>query len=307
VQGDENGGLEAVAHQPVLLGVVLELLDPARGGVYVDATLGGGSYSEALLRASDPSGRVIAIDRDDAAIESARARLSAYSPRIELVHGSFADLAAHLDRLGVERVQGIVADLGLSSLQLDDPERGFSFRHDGPLDMRFDRSRGPTAADLVNEMSERELRDILSELGEERYASRIARRLVARRPIRTTKELRSAVVSVLGPLGSKRRGIDPATRTFQALRIAVNRELEALDAFLALAPGRLAPEGRLVVLSYHSLEDRAVKLRFRALARNEEEPRYRVLTKKPVTPGAAEIAWNRRARSAKLRALECLS
>jgi 16S rRNA (cytosine1402-N4)-methyltransferase len=304
VQGEENGGLEAVAHQPVLLGAVLELLDPARGGVYVDATLGGGSYSEALLRASDPSGRVIAIDRDDAAIESARARLSAYSPRIELVHGSFADLAAHLDRLGVERVQGIVADLGLSSLQLDDPERGFSFRHDGPLDMRFDRSRGPTAADLVNEMSERELRDILSELGEERYASRIARRLVARRPIRTTRELRTAVVSVLGP---KARGIDPATRTFQALRIAVNRELEALDAFLALAPGRLAPEGRLVVLSYHSLEDRAVKLRFRELARNEEEPRYRVLTKKPVTPKAAEIASNRRARSAKLRALECLS
>lgn len=318
MQGDEHGGLdeggehlsrksEVLVHVPVMLGEVLELLAPKPPRVYVDATLGGGSYSEALLRRSDPSGRVIAIDRDLDAIESARSRLEAFSSRLVLVRGSFADLGDHLDGLGVGRVDGIVADLGLSSIQLDDPERGFAFLREGPLDMRFDRTVGPTAADLVNEMSEKELFEILRELGEERHARRIARRLVVRRPIRTTTELRRAVLSALGPLRWKRRGIDPATKTFQALRIAVNRELEALDRFLLQAPERLAAGGRLVVLSYHSLEDRAVKLSFRARARSDGESRYRLLTRKPVSPGAPELDANRRARSAKLRALERVS
>jgi 16S rRNA (cytosine1402-N4)-methyltransferase len=287
-----------------MLGEVLELLRPASPCVYVDATLGGGSYCEALLRRSEPSGRVIAFDRDPEAIPSARARLALFSERLVLVQGSFADLGSHLEALGVDRVHGIVADLGLSSLQLDDPERGFTFQREGPLDMRFDRTRGPTAADLVNEMSEKELSEILFELGEERHARRIARRIVDRRPLRTTRELRGAVVSVLGP---KRKGIDPATRTFQALRLAVNRELDALDAFLRTAPDRLAAGGRIVVLSYHSLEDRAVKLAFRGRARGEEEHQYRILTKKPLSPGAPELERNRRARSAKLRALERVS
>jgi 16S rRNA (cytosine1402-N4)-methyltransferase len=220
------------------------------------------------------------------------------------VWGSFADLDRHLEELGLGPVDGIVADLGLSSVQLNDAERGFAFSKDGPLDMRFDRSHGPTAAELVNTLDEESLADLLYELGEERRSRAIARRLVARRPIRTTGELRRAVVSVMGP---KRGRVDPATRTFQALRIAVNRELDALGALLSNAPGRLAPGGRLVVVSYHSLEDREVKLAFRALERGAAETSghtFRCLTKKPLAPGEEEVRRNPRARSAKLRALE---
>lgn len=291
---DVDRSEEPKAHVPVLLTEVLEFIAASPFGVYVDATLGGGGYTEALLRASAPSGRVVAFDRDREAIEAARERLRGYSDRVSLVWASFADLDAHLD----EPVDGIVADLGLSSLQLDDPERGFAFLSEGPLDMRFDRSQGPTAAELVNEMDERELARILKDYGEERRAWAIARRIVARRPLRTTTDLRRAVVSVLGPW---KGGIDPATRTFQAIRIAVNREIEALDAFLEKAPLRLRVGGRLVVVSYHSLEDRAVKLAFRARAKGEG---FRLLTKKPRTASPEEIAVNRRARSAKLRALE---
>ncbi|MGH9335970.1 MAG: 16S rRNA (cytosine(1402)-N(4))-methyltransferase RsmH [Vicinamibacteria bacterium] len=288
---------------PVLLSEVLEYLSPRSGGIYVDATLGFGSYAQAILEASAPSGRLVAFDRDRGAIEAAGTRFAGLSERFSPVWGSFAVLDRHLDALAFDRVDGIVADLGLSSLQLDDAERGFAFLHEGPLDMRFDRTRGPTAAELVNEMEERELAGVLREYGDERRASKIARRIVSRRPLRTTADLRRAVVSVLGPRKGK---IDPATRTFQALRIAVNREMEALDAFLQKAPERLRVGGRLVVVSYHSLEDRAVKIAFRTLSKRPEEgeARYRLLTKKPLTATPAETARNRRARSAKLRALE---
>jgi 16S rRNA (cytosine1402-N4)-methyltransferase len=293
-------GEEPKAHVPVLLAEVTELLGARPGGLYVDATLGGGGYTEALLRASRPSGRVVAFDRDREALESARDRLRDHAERLSLVWGSFADLDQHLPGL----VDGIVADLGLSSLQLDAAERGFGFSAEGPLDMRFDRTQELTAARLVNEMDEEELERILRDYGDERRARAIARKIVARRPLRTTSDLRRAVVSVLGP----RKGrIDPATRTFQALRIAVNGELEALESFLEKAPRSLRVEGRLVVVSYHSLEDRAVKLAFRGLgksATDQSESAYRVVTRKPLTASAAEVARNRRARSAKLRALE---
>jgi len=298
VQDEKNNGdrgAEPKTHVPVLLSEVLELVAARPGGLYVDATFGGGGYTEALLRASDPSGRVVAFDRDREAIEAAKERLRSDSDRLSLVWGSFADLDVHLDGL----VDGIVADLGLSSLQLDDADRGFAFAAEGPLDMRFDRSQDLTAAELVNEADERELERILRDYGDERRARAIARRIVSRRPLRTTTDLRRAVVSVLGPW---KGGIDPATRTFQAIRIAVNRELEALETFLEKAPDRLRVEGRLVVVAYHSLEDRAVKLAFRARAKGEG--RFRLLTKKPLTAGPYEVARNRRARSAKLRALE---
>ncbi|MGH9388929.1 MAG: 16S rRNA (cytosine(1402)-N(4))-methyltransferase RsmH [Vicinamibacteria bacterium] len=292
----------------MLLPEVLELVAARPGGLYVDATLGGGGYTEALLRASDPSGRVVAFDRDREAIEAAKERLRADSDRLSLVWGSFVDVDEHLDGL-VELVSGIVADLGLSSLQLDDADRGFAFGAEGPLDMRFDRSQDLTAEELVNHMDERELERVLRDYGDERRARAIARRIVSRRPLRTTTDLRRAVVSVLGPW---KGGIDPATRTFQAIRIAVNRELEVLETFLEKAPDRLRVEGRLVVVAYHSLEDRAVKLAFRARAKGPfageagegSEGRFRLLTKKPLTAGPLEVARNRRARSAKLRALE---
>lgn len=300
---DVDRGSEPKAHVPVLLTEVLELIAAGPSGVYVDATLGGGGYTEALLRASDPSGRVVAFDRDRGAIDAAGERFRGVSNRLSLVWGSFADLELHLDGLALGLVDGIVADLGLSSLQLDDPERGFAFLAEGPLDMRFDRSQGRTAAEVVNEMDEGELARILMEYGEERKARAIARRIVARRPLRTTTDLRRAVVSVLGPW---RGGIDPATRTFQAIRIAVNREIEALEVFLEKAPFRLRVGGRMVVVSYHSLEDRAVKLAFRARAKGASGAAagFRILTKKPLTASPDEVALNRRARSAKLRALE---
>lgn len=288
-------------HTPVLLREILVALSVRPGGVYVDATLGGGGYARAILEASAPTGQLVAFDRDQEAIRLGRARLADFSERLHLVWGSFADIGKTLDRLGIPQVDGIIADLGLSSLQLDDAERGFAFSFEGPLDMRFDRSQGPTASDLVNELEEEELVSLLRDYGDERRARAIARRIVARRPFRTTSELRRAIVSVTGP----RRGrIDPATRSFQALRLAVNRELEALEAFLDRAPGRLAPGGRLAVVSYHSLEDRMVKWAFRDLAKAPNDADFRIVTKKPILPEAGEVRANRRARSAKLRTLE---
>lgn len=288
-------------HKPVLLGEVVRFLNPSADGVYVDATLGGGGYTEAILRASAPRGRVLALDRDPDAIRRTGKRLGAYGERLRTVHGSFADLRAHLEEDGLEAVDGIVADLGLSSDQLGNPDRGFAFSLDGPLDMRFDTSDGPTASDLVNELGEGQLADLIFEYGDERRSRAIARRIVLRRPIETTKELRRAIVSVLGP---RRRGIDPATRTFQALRIAVNQELAALDVFLEQAPRCLRVGGRLIVVSYHSHEDRAVKHSFRERAKG---PEFHVLTKKPVIADASALADNPRARSAKLRAIERVS
>jgi len=293
-----NVDRDVSTHKPVLLGEVVRFLNPSADGVYVDATLGGGGYAEAILRASAPSGRVLALDRDPESIRRTGKRLALYGERLRTVLGSFADLRAHVEEDGHEAVDGVVADLGLSSDQLGNPDRGFAFSLDGPLDMRFDPTQGPTASDLINELGEGQLADLIWEYGDERRSRAIARRIVSRRPIETTKELRRAIVSVLGP---RRRGIDPATRTFQALRIAVNQEVAALDVFLEQAPRCLRPGGRLIVVSYHSGEDRAVKLSFRERA---QDAKFHVLTKKPVVADASAVADNPRARSAKLRAIE---
>lgn len=291
-------------HQPVLLDEVLHYLEPQPGGFYVDATVGGGGHAAAVLERSTPGGRLLGLDRDPEALSLAHKRLAAYGDRVRFRAGSFAELPRYLDEIGQARVSGVLADLGLSSMQIGDAVRGFSFSQQGPLDMRFDRSAGTTAGELVNRLGERELADLIFEYGEERKSRAIARRIVAKRPLETTADLRRVVHSVLRP--ARRGGIDPATRTFQALRIAVNQELDALDAFLQGAARRLEPGGRLVVISYHSLEDRAVKWTFRQKKSGELE-HFRVLTPKPVRPSEAEVARNRRARSAKLRALERLS
>lgn len=305
-EGEFDVDRDVSTHKPVLLGEVVRFLNPMANGVYVDATLGGGGYTEAIVRASAPSGRVLAFDRDPEAIRRTGKRLASYGDRVRTVLGSFADLRAHVEEDGLKVVNGIVADLGLSSDQLGNPERGFSFALDGPLDMRFDASQGPTAGDLVNELAEEQLADLIWEYGDERRSRAIARRIVSRRPIASTKELRAAIVAVLGP---RRRGIDPATRTFQALRIAVNQELAALDVFLEQAPQCLAIGGRLVVVSYHSHEDRAVKHAFRRLAPNSKShvSEFHLLTKKPVVADARAVSENPRARSAKLRAIERVS
>jgi 16S rRNA (cytosine1402-N4)-methyltransferase len=289
-------------HRPVLLEEMLEHLAPQPNGVYVDATVGAGGQAMAILEASAPSGRLMGLDRDEAALATSRKRLERFGDRVRLHHGTFADLADHLEKEGWDTVDGIVADLGLSSMQLADGDRGFAFSVEGPLDMRFDRTSGETAAELVNHLSERELADLIFNFGGERRSRAIARRIVARRPMETTVDLRRVVHSVLGP--GRRGKIDPATRTFQALRIAVNREVETLETFLEVATEKLAPGGRLVVISYHSLEDRPVKWAFREKSKSET---FRVLTRKPLRPSESEVAANRRARSAKLRALQRVS
>ncbi|MDW8067570.1 MAG: 16S rRNA (cytosine(1402)-N(4))-methyltransferase RsmH [Anaerolineae bacterium] len=297
-------------HVPVLLQSVLSLLRVRPGGVYIDATVGGGGHAAAILAASAPDGRLLGLDRDPAALEVARERLLPYGERVTLRRGSFADLM-HLAE-GFIPADGVLLDLGLSSLQLADPARGFSFSQDGPLDMRFDPQEGLTAADLVNTLSVRELTDLLYRYGEEKQARRIAEAIVAARPIYRTTELAALIERTVG----RRERIHPATRTFQALRIAVNRELEALEAVLPQALDVLRPGGRLVVISFHSLEDRMVKQFLHREARDclcpPEVPvcicghraRVQVLTPKPVRPDAAEVAANPRARSARLRAGE---
>lgn len=299
---------------PVLLAETLEFLDPGRGGLFVDATLGLGGHSEALLAAS-PDVRLIGIDRDPEALERAGRRLAGFGPRVRLVHANFHHLKQALAGLGIrDGIAGVLADLGVSSLQLDTARRGFSFRFDGPLDMRMGMSDA-TAADLVNETSEGELERIIREYGEEWQARRIARAIVrarAEKPIETTGELRRLIGQAKGPRAEREERIDPATRVFQALRIEVNQELEGLEGFLQEAIDLLEAGGRLVVISYHSLEDRIVKNTLRDLARGEIDPvtgRSRsesqlieVMTRKPVRPGDAEVEANPRSRSARLRA-----
>jgi len=302
-------------HIAVLLREVVAFLRPERGGIYVDATLGLGGHAEALLEAS-PLVRVVGIDRDPRALSLARTRLARFGERLVTVEGCHENLLAHLDALGIPRVDGVLADLGVSSLQLDDPGRGFSFMRDGPLDMRMGNT-GPTAADLVASASREELTRIFREWGEERMAGPIARRVVESRetaPIRTTGEMRRIVLKALGP--RRERHKDPATRVFQALRIATNRELVELERFLDDAISRLALGARLTVLSYHSLEDRIVKRVFQRHTAGCTCPpsfpvcvcsRRRVMalvTKKPVRPSLAELGENPRARSARLRVLE---
>jgi 16S rRNA (cytosine1402-N4)-methyltransferase len=288
-------------HQPVLLKEVLHFLEPVSGGTYVDATLGEGGHSEIILEQSAPEGQLLGLDRDPEAIARARRRLNRFGERVHLARGSFADLEEHLDTVGWCRVNGILADLGLSSLQLADGDRGFAFSKEGPLDMRFDPTSGPTAAHLINNLSERQLADLIFRYGEERRARALARRIISYRPLTTTTDLKRAIHSVLG---SRRRGrIDPATRTFQALRIAVNQEMEALGALLETACNLLEVGGKFAVISYQSLEDRKVKLAFRERVKSQAD-RFRVLTPKPLRPTDHEVEVNPRARSAKLRVLE---
>lgn len=279
---------------------VREQLAPARGGVFVDCTVGLGGHAQALLEAG--ASRLIGLDRDESALSMARDRLVTYGARVELVHADFRDLGAVLDARGIGSVDGVLADLGVSSLQLDAPGRGFSFRRDEPIDMRMDASSGPTAADMLASVEEKTLADVIYELGEERHARRVARAIVGARKARrieTTGQLADIVRRAIPRRGYTR--IDPATRTFQAIRIWVNRELEGLDAFLTRAAEHLAPGGRLVMLTFHSLEDRVVKHTLRAL---QSAGTITIRTKRPTVPSESEIDRNPRARSAKLRAAE---
>jgi 16S rRNA (cytosine1402-N4)-methyltransferase len=312
--------LTAVRHHPAMVERVVELLRPHAGGVYLDATLGLGGHAERLLEASGPDGRVIGIDRDPAALALARERLAGAGERLVAVAASFADLAEVAARAGVDAVDGVLYDLGVSSLQLDEPARGFSYRADAPLDMRMDPTGGITAAEVLNRYPRAELARILREYGEERHAGRIARFIDEarrRRPVQTTGQLVDLIKAAV-PAAARRTGPHPARRAFQALRIEVNHELEALRASLPQAIDLLTPGGRLVVLAYHSLEDRIVKQALNAAAgRDDRAParlpvavrppaRVVVLTRRPETPTAAEVAANPRAESAKLRAAEKL-
>jgi len=297
-------------HEPVLLAEVLDLLAPRPGGRYIDATLGLGGHAEAVLRASSPDGRVMGIDRDSSALQQATRRLSAMGDRLEPVWGDFGEMEHLARERGWSEVDGILMDLGVSSPQLDDPTRGFSFQQDGPLDMRMSQSGALTAAEIVNEWPEEEIARILREYGEERYARRIARAICQDRPFMGTASLAGLVARVAG----RRERIHPATRTFQALRIAVNDELGALERALPQAVELLAVGGRLVVISFHSLEDRIVKQFMRREASDcicpprlpvcvcGHQATLRPLTKKPLVASAEETARNPRSRSAKLRA-----
>jgi 16S rRNA (cytosine1402-N4)-methyltransferase len=291
-------------HDPVLTAEAMALLAAERGGLFVDCTVGLGGHTQALLEAG--ASKVLGLDRDRDALRMAGERLTAFGERVELVHADYRDLPRVLDERGVAGVAGALADLGVSSMQLDAEGRGFSFRRDEPLDMRMDQSQGPTAADLLRQAGEEELANVIFEHGEERYSRRIARAIVAARrttEIATTGQLAQLVRRAVPHRGYQR--IDPATRTFQALRIWVNRELEQLDEFLGTACSRLLTGARLVVITFHSLEDRIVKHAFRALAQGRAA--LQVLTKRPIVPGDAEIERNPRARSAKLRAIERLA
>jgi 16S rRNA (cytosine1402-N4)-methyltransferase len=289
-------------HEPVMVAEVLEHLEPSRGGVFVDCTLGLGGHSRALLEGG--ASRLIGVDRDPAALELARAALSEFGDRVELVHSDYRRIDELLDARGIAQVDGVLADLGVSSMQLDAPGRGFSFRRDEPLDMRMDTSAGPTAAEAIRDADERTLADVIYEFGEERHARRIARSVMEhkkRAPIETTGQFADIVRRAIPRKGYMR--IDPATRTFQAIRIWVNRELEGLDAFLLHAARRLSPGGRLAVITFHSLEDRIVKHTLRSL-QAAGEVGLTVRTKRPLVPTEVEVERNPRARSAKLRAAE---
>jgi 16S rRNA (cytosine1402-N4)-methyltransferase len=271
-------------------------LAPRSGGVYADATLGGGGHAEAILEASAPDGRLFGIDRDPRALDAARDRLGRFGARATLLHGRMSEARSLLAEAGAERVDGLLADVGVSSPQLDDPERGFSFASEGPLDMRMDPTSGESCAELLGRVDEKELADLLFHYGEEKRSRRVARFILRARDegkLETTADLRWAVRSALGPARGR---TDPATRTFQALRIAVNDELDELRALVADAPEMLEDGGVFVVISFHSLEDRIVKRAVRGDARLEP------LSKKPLVPSELEVAENPRARSAKLRA-----
>jgi len=317
----EWGGRGQHGHVPVLLKEAIDFLAVQRGGTYLDATVGLGGHSFEIAKRLGAPGHLIGFDKDPAALEVARRRLAPVVsrqssvvselperlttndqrqdwPTITLLHGSFADLA---NDQRPATIDGLIADLGVSSLQLDDAARGFSFQADAPLDMRMNPMSGQTAEQVVNHLDERKLADVIYEFGEERRSRRIARALVRSRPIMTTKQLADVISAAARPMNQAERRIHPATRTFQALRIFVNRELDDLKALLEAAPRVLKPGGRLVVISFHSLEDRIVK---DAMRDGAKQGVYGLLTKKPVTATAEEIDRNPRSRSAKLRAAE---
>jgi 16S rRNA (cytosine1402-N4)-methyltransferase len=289
-------------HVPVLLKEAIDFLNIKRGGTYIDATVGLGGHSYEIAKRLGAPGHLIGLDKDPAALELARARLSTDDatewPKVELLHRSFAEIA---NDQRPTTIDGILADIGVSSLQLGDPARGFSFQAEGPLEMRMDPHSELTAEQVVNQFDERELADLIYEFGEERRSRRIARAIVRSRPIRTTTQLAELISAAARPMNQAERRIHPATRTFQALRIFVNHELDDLRALLNAAPQLLRPAGRLVIISFHSLEDRIVKDAFRE---GVKQGHYKLLTKKPVTASEEEIDRNPRSRSAKLRAAE---
>jgi len=312
--------VETFRHLSVLPDEVIQFLNPRPGGIYLDGTLGGGGHARLVLERCTPGGVLVGIDQDQEALQAAGQRLADFGTAVRLVHGNFGELERHLDELGIAAVDGFILDLGVSSHQLDSAGRGFSFQQDAPLDMRMDTSRGETAADLLNDLPEPELERIIRDYGEERWAKRIAAFIARARqeaPFVTTLQLVDIVKGAV-PKAKWEERIHPATRTFQAVRIAVNRELEMLEKGLRAALDRLKPGGRGVVISFHSLEDRIVKHIFRDFAtgctcpRNlpvcacNNKPRVRVLTGRPVTATSQEIEANPRSRSAKLRAVEKL-
>jgi 16S rRNA (cytosine1402-N4)-methyltransferase len=298
VWSEETGeeiDVSAFVHETVMRAEVTEALAP-RAGIFVDVTVGAGGHSEALLEAHADA-RVIAIDRDSAALEAAQARLDRFGERVTFVKSAFGRVAEALDELQIETVQGLCADLGVSSPQLDDAGRGMSFRREGPIDMRMDASSGETALELIDRLTDDELADVIFHYGEEKRSRRIARsvkRALGDGQLVTTLDLRRAIVRAVGPV--RVGGVDPATRTFQALRIAVNRELDELEQLLAALPRLIAPGGVAAIISFHSLEDRLVKRAF------HERETWQPLTKKPLVATEDESAQNPRARSAKLRA-----
>lgn len=305
---------EPPRHRPVLYEQVLTWLAPAPGGVYIDATVGLGGHAAGMLEASAPTGRLLGLDADAQALALTRERLASFGARLTLLQGRHADLQRLAEGQGFAQADGLLLDLGVSSLQLDDPQRGFSFRQEGPLDMRLGADGKLTAEEIVNTWPERELSQIIFTYGEERYARRVARAICARRPLRTTLALAEVVASAV----PTRERIHPATRTFQALRIIVNDELASLEAALPQAVALLRPRGRLVVIAFHSLEDRLVK---QFIARESRDcicppglpvcacghrATLRALTRKPLRPDEAEIEMNPRSRSARLRVAERL-
>ena len=310
--------MHELPHQPVLYKEIIHALQPHSGGRYVDGTLGAGGHARGIMEASVPDGQLLGLDVDPQAFAIARRYLAPYEDRIHLAQASYTTLSTQLAQLGWDAVDGILLDLGASSMQFDTPERGFSFLHDAPLDMRFGPHALQTAADLVNRYSERELADLIYQYGEERESRKIARAIVRARPIHTTRELAAVIESVSPRRGSfdKLRRVHPATRTFQALRIAVNEELTSIEEVLPQAVAALKPGGRLTILSFHSLEDRLVKDFFREQSKDRVNPPYeriyeverkatlKEVNRKPITPSDEAIKNNPRARSAKLRIVE---
>lgn len=314
MDADANRGPQE-QHRPVLYHEIIRLLSPKSPGRYIDATVGAGGHAWGILDASSPEGKLLGLDLDPGALILASQRLADFPGRFTLVHASYTTLRGQMQQLEWDSVQGIVLDLGVSSMQLDTPQRGFSFLKDGPLDMRFNPSGSATAADLVNQLAERELADLIWQFGEDRNARRIARAIVQNRPYATTRQLAQTLEKAVGRSHDR---LHPATRTFQALRIAVNQELKAVSEVLPIAVEALAPGGRLAVISFHSLEDRLVKQYFRRESRDcicppgqpvctcGHKASIKEITRHPISPAESEIGSNPRARSAHLRVAEKL-